>query len=203
MSVNKGEPAERLTLFLGGFEIDWTLVLIAFWLRGLGAVGLAVAAAALGLRVCSSRKLTIGVEAGSVYYSVTRLWQRERAGCRTVVAGAVLRHWCGWFCRGFELRGSQLSLFAAARGGKQLRPPSEIRATRGAHPPVRLRARAIALNLPNVLLLSASLVAIRDVVSWITVLVFWSGLFGIVASLAAILRGAPTFSVVSNRPGAD
>jgi hypothetical protein len=105
----------------------------------------------------------------------------------------VLRYWNAWFCRGFELQGTNLSIIASSRRGGQLSPPLGVRAI-AARPRLRLTARAVVLNLPNILMMGASIVAVWNVRGY-SVLVVLLALQSLLSSIASCVLGVPELLV--------
>jgi hypothetical protein len=178
-----------------GFKVHWAVPVLACASRGFLELGVVVAVIAIGVSVATSRTVTVGLDGERVYYSVTRLWQPKELARRRTVLGAVLHQWNGLFCSGIELRGSQFTLVASTGGWRSMESIAGLKCVPSAPPRRRLRASALASNLADVLMISVSLLSVYQVASWSTALAFVLGVSGIVASLAASLRGAPTLHI--------
>jgi hypothetical protein len=143
-------------------EIDWLIPLAACAVRGFGKVGLALAAIAIGIDFFSSRTVTIWRGDDGVHAVVRKLWQRSARALHITIDAASLRYWNAWFCRGLELGGANVSITASGKRGRWLRPPLGVPAV-SVRPRLRLTARSIALNLPNILLNAVTIAAVWNV----------------------------------------
>lgn len=186
-----------LSMVVAGIDIDWFIPLLACYLRGFGKAGLALGAVTLALRFFSSRFVRIERDGSRVLATTLKAWRIVGSRTQLVIDDAELRYWGGWFCSGFELRGSNVSIVASCRRSS-IRPPRGVRANSVARPPLRLNARAIALTVPNILLMGASGASI-----WMsgkhTGLTFAAFLFG-ASSLACCLVGGPRLVVSPTEP---
>jgi hypothetical protein len=187
--------AAHFSFVVTRLELDWVVPLATLSARGMVEAGIALAILGFGVNVWFSTRVTIGRDAGEIYFCVTRLWESRRRAPRTVVTDGELRHWHTWNCRGIELRGADALLVAVARGGRRLSPPPALQAVLGNAPAVRVRCNALFSNLPNLLLACMSLIGVGsdyDGITAVMTLVCWSV---IATTLASSLRGAPLFSV--------
>lgn len=179
-------------------EIDWVVPLAAGITSGHGWAGLAFAMLGFAVNVFHTRRITIGIQGrgGGVYAQVTKFWERQRRVQRIAVAHPRLRHWHTASSRGLELSGSGFSLIATMRGGRRLRPPAALQAGPANAPPVTFNPRGVMSNLPNIVLALGSLfIVAREPPTGPAVLTLILCVLSIIATLAASLRGAPSFSM--------
>lgn len=110
-------------------EIDWLMPLAACAVRGVGKIGLALAALAIGLEFFSSTFVTIQRGDEGVQAILKKPWRSGDSACCLALDTASLRYWNAWLCRGFELAGSNGSIAASGRRGSWFRPPLGVPAT--------------------------------------------------------------------------
>jgi hypothetical protein len=197
MNAPAAPPLVRFVV--GGYQVDWVLPLAACAILGFTQLGVIGAVVMFGLNVTQCRVITIGIAEGEGWFCVTRPWAQE-LGARTVILGAQLSHWHTWYCRGLELRGSNAVLVAAARKARPvpLAMPSGLSAIRRVPPVPRLNLRAALSNLPNLLVATASLVAVLPVGSALAQLSAFLCLLSIGSTVASSLRNAPELDVRGN-----
>lgn len=197
--VSPAQAPRSLSVIVGGIEIDWGVVLLAGVWREHGMLGLVLAAFAIALGLASSKLVTVESEGERIFVSVTRPLARAGRQTRLVVDAAQLHYWNGWFSRSFVLRGSNVSVAVASRGGSRLKPPLGVLSLVSARPPFRLSARSIALNLPNLVLMGACIATVwgSGRHSFFVVLLACNGL---AAALASCLIGAPRLVVSHVEP---
>jgi hypothetical protein len=186
-------PTE-LSVAVGGIEIDWFVPMLACASRGVGKLGLVFSACLIGLRFLTSRTVTVKRDGASVYAVVTRPWPYAGRAVRIEVTAATLRYWNGWSSRYFQLLGSEVSISASVRSGRRIWPPTGVPAARVERPRLRSSARAMALNLPNVLVMGGSVAAVWNVEGYSSLVWALAILCG-ASSLGAYLVGAPDLRV--------
>jgi hypothetical protein len=185
---------KHFTFVVIGCEIDWWIPLAACSARGMLGLGIALAIVGFGINKWSSSRITIGVDEREVYVCLARSWPSRRDTQRWAITGAELRHWQTWSCRGLALRTADFSLVASTVGGRRLKPTPVLNASRADAPAMRLRPEAILRNLPNLVVASMSVLGVAFLSGGAAVITTWLGLFVIVATVAASLRGAPCLS---------
>jgi len=196
MAADDDRPRERSRFLVDGIVIHWLPLLLACFAGGLNVAGFAILAMGLVLSAFFARIVTVTSEADGIHYAVTKLWGRQRPEISVLADDAVLWLWEGPFSCGLELRGSRLHVVAVKRESERLRLPSWMPMGPVARPRIYWNLRATLSNLAHVLLLGIAIVAVRDVVSWISAAVVLLAGCGILSSLAAALAGAPRIAVM-------